>query len=50
MDCVSETTRLDWHQVWDMGVTEFFNIVSYSRDKAEHERQQIEKWKQKQRR
>jgi len=38
---------MNWHEVFEMGITEFFNIVSYSRDKKEYERQQLEKWKRK---
>ena len=38
---------MNWHEVFEMGITEFFNIVSYSRDKNAYERQQLEKWKKK---
>lgn len=42
---MSETTRKDWDSVFQMGVYEFFNIVSYSKDKAEYDKEQINKWK-----
>ena len=45
VDGVAETCRCSWDVVWDMPVQEFLNIICYRRDKNEHEKQEIEKWK-----
>ena len=42
---VSETTRLNWNQVFELTVIEFLNIASFAKDTAEREKQQIEQWK-----
>lgn len=47
VDGVSETTRLNWNEVWMMNIYEFFNIVSYRNEKFERQKEQINKWKQK---
>lgn len=45
VDTVSEITRLNWQEVFKLSVIEFLNIACYARDKAEHEKQQVEAWK-----
>lgn len=45
MDLVSETCRCSWDDVWMMSAIEFLNILAYRKDKAEHEKEQIERWK-----
>ena len=49
VDEVSETTRLTWHEVFEMEVGEFLNIACYGRDKREYEHEQLEKWKRRNR-
>ena len=44
---MSETTRLNWDDVLEMNVYMFFNIVAYSRDKANFEKEQIKNWERK---
>ena len=44
---MSETTRKDWDEVFEMNIYMFFNIVAYAKDKAAFEKEQIDKWKQK---
>lgn len=44
MDAVAETLRCDWDKVWSMPVVEFFNILSYRRDKMEKEKKDREQW------
>ena len=45
VNLVSETCRCSWDDVWMMSAIEFLNILAYRKDKAEHEKEQIEKWK-----
>lgn len=45
IDRVSEVTRLNWHQVYDMYIQEFLNIICYLIDKGNEEKRQIEEWK-----
>ena len=45
VDSVSETCRCSWDDVWQMSAIEFLNIICYRRDKAEKEKEEIEKWK-----
>ena len=47
IDCVSETTRLNWNEVWKMGVYEFFNYVTYYNEKMRRREEEIKKWKHK---
>lgn len=42
VDSVSQTLRVDWDTVFNKNVVEFFNVLSYSKDKAE-----LEKWQMK---
>ena len=45
VDAVSETCRCSWDDVWQMSALEFLNILSYRKDKAEKEKEELEKWK-----
>lgn len=47
IDKVSEVTRFNWHQIYDMQIKEFLNIICYVIDKANEENRQIEEWKRK---
>lgn len=47
IDRVSEVTRLNWHQVYDMQIQEFLNIICYLLDKGKEEKRQIDLWKAK---
>jgi hypothetical protein len=42
---VSNTIHSSWDEVWRMDVVEFLNIMCYIRDKAEKEKEDIERWK-----
>lgn len=42
---MAETIRCEWDKVFKMPAIEFLNLIAYRKDKAEHERQQIERWK-----
>ncbi len=42
---VSDVTKMTWHQVLSMQVTEFLNINCYIRDKNNYEKAQMEKWR-----
>jgi hypothetical protein len=45
VDQVSETERISWNEAFSLNIFEFFNILSYSRWKANKQKEQIEKWK-----
>ena len=47
VDTVSKTINTDWDTVFNKNVVEFLNILSYSRDKAELERQQQKQFQNK---
>lgn len=47
VDKVSETLRVDWFKVYSLNVKMFLNIICYSIDKANNEKQAIEDWKRK---
>lgn len=47
VDVVSETIREPWSVVFKMNVVEFLNILSYTRDKANEKKRQMEKYKNK---
>lgn len=47
VDNVAKTVNESWKAVFEMNVFEFLNILCYARDKAEFERQQIQKWAKK---
>ena len=42
---VSNTIHSSWDDVWRMNVVEFLNIMCYIRDKAEKEKEDIERWR-----
>ena len=45
IDAVSETCRCSWDEVWQMTALEFLNIISYRKDKAAREKEELEKWR-----
>ena len=45
VDCVSETCRCSWDEVFNKNIYEFFNILSYRKDKKAEEKRQIEMYK-----
>lgn len=45
VDEVSQVMRKSWDEVYSMGVLEFLNVLSYTRDKREFEKQALENWK-----
>lgn len=47
VDTVSERMRKSWDEVYLMPVTEFLNILSYARDKADTEKAMMEEYKRK---
>lgn len=46
VDVVSTTIHKDWEEVFMMGIIEFLNIFSYTIDKANWEKKQIDQYKQ----
>ena len=44
VDEVSELTRYNWEQVFNMDAGEFMTFASYGRDKAEYKADQVKKW------
>ena len=42
VSAVSDTTKLTWPEVYDMGIVEFLNIFGFIRDRAEREKRQRE--------
>lgn len=44
---VSETTRKEWDRIYEMNIYEFFNIVSYARDKSKQKEKEIKEWRAK---
>lgn len=47
VDTVAHTINTDWDTVFNKNVVEFLNILSYSRDKTELEKQQIKQFQNK---
>ena len=47
VDTVASTINTDWDTVFNKNVVEFLNILSYSRDKTELEKQQIKQFQNK---
>jgi hypothetical protein len=45
VDAVSKTMGVSWDAVFEKNVVEFLNVLSYSRDKAELEKQQMKEFK-----
>ena len=44
LDEVAQLTRLNFYQVWDMNIAEFFSYVAYSRWKSKKQAENIKKW------
>ena len=44
VDLVSDTCRCSWDDAFRMTAIEFFNVVSYARDKAEKQKEEIRRW------
>lgn len=42
---VVEVTGETWSEVWRMNVVEFLNLLCYIKDRNEHQKQMMEKWK-----
>jgi hypothetical protein len=42
---VSETYKCDWGKVFEMNIYQFFNIVSYHKDKKAEEKRQIDEYR-----
>ena len=49
VDAVSDLTKLNWPEVFNMSVMEFFAFLSYQIYKNEKEKRQFEEWKRKNR-
>lgn len=47
VDRVSETSREPWSVVYQMNPYEFFNILSYRKDKDAEEKRVMDEWKRK---
>ena len=48
VDCVMavvDVTRERMSEVWRMNIVEFLNLLCYIKDRNEHQKQMIEKWK-----
>lgn len=45
VDLVAETMRRSWDEVLAGTAVEFLNVICYARDKARHERDELDKWK-----
>ena len=47
VDTVSQTLRISWDEVFNKNVVEFFNVLSYARDKVELEKYQMKEYQNK---
>lgn len=47
IDRVSETTKLNWYEVLEMNCIFFFNILCYTKDKADEQERAINKYRNK---
>lgn len=47
IDTVSETKRVSWDDAYEMNVYEFFNIISYAKEKARRKQEDMKKWSMK---
>lgn len=48
VDCVMavvDVTRERMSEVWRMNIVEFLNLLCYIKDRNEHQKQMMEKWK-----
>ena len=43
---VSDRTKLDWNQVWEMNVYLFFNYLSFDIEYKKMEERELMRWKQ----
>ena len=43
---VSDRTKLNWTQVWDLNVFEFFNYLKFDIEYRKWEESELKKWKQ----
>lgn len=45
IDKVSETMRIPWQQTFELNIVEFLNTLAYTRDKAQWEKNERERWR-----
>ena len=43
---VSDRTKLNWTQIWDLNVYEFFNYLQFDIEYRKWEESELKKWKQ----
>ena len=43
---VSDRTKLNWTQVWDLAIFEFFNYLKFDIEYRKWEESELKKWKQ----
>ena len=43
---VSDRTKLNWAQIWDLNVFEFFNYLQFDIEYRKWEESELKKWKQ----
>ena len=43
---VSDTTKLNWLQIWDLNVYEFLNYLRFDIEYKNLEAKELERWKQ----
>ena len=43
---VSDRTKLNWAQIWDLNVYEFFNYLQFDIEYRKWEESELKKWKQ----
>lgn len=48
IDTFSETTKLDWHKTLECSIIEFFNVLSYAKEKTERQKKMLEKYRTRQ--
>lgn len=42
---VSDLTKINWDNIWDMNVYTFFNYLNFDITYTRYEQQQIEQWR-----
>jgi hypothetical protein len=47
VDTVSQTLRISWDEVFNKTIVEFFNVLSYAKDKVELEKWQMKEYQNK---
>lgn len=45
IDRVSEAMKINWHEVYELNIYEYLNVLCYLRDKAEDEKRRLEQFK-----